>query len=327
MNGASTRTNAFHIAKVRLVARLELLVWAFLMLPTMGMFIFFLLPIPIYVLCLMLLALPMDLLLSMFRTRSRPIPAELIQSILDMNEFFQERGAKTVTARRFRYITSDHAAGAHVVGIFFPHVVISAGLLVALQKRDHSAYAIVAHELAHIAHFDRLVISIMALWVLNILSPFFASSVYHPVFKNGNDILMHIVNAIVTLFVISFFSRRREILADTSAALTMGIDRYKQLLAEASRSNQSDAGGFFHPGGYTRVMSLSGNPPSMLRFQKAAFSIYLFYFSVGGLNALIGGGYASTGLAISALCGVAVELSRATRGLAPQLFETGVSDS
>lgn len=281
------------VIKLRLISRFELVVWSGILIPYAGLLPFFMFvhpififAIPIYIIFLILAAIPIEFILNLFRVKSTALPE---WSRNDFDQLFAEmrsRGAISWNSDRVRYIENDLSCGAQVRGILRPTIIVSAGLLIAVKRRDLLAKAILAHELAHIAHFDRLTISNYALWVANLLSPFYLDGA-KPSSPLGGWEITWLWGSLASLALCGFFSRRRELAADASGVILAGNDVYSKLMSSAVGTHARNVGTFFHPSMSTRWKSAMANPVGPLSLNKYAICIYLSIVVI----CFIGGGF------------------------------------
>lgn len=145
----------------------------------------------------------------------------------------------------------DLAVGAFVHATFRAKIVASGGLLVQLMRGSPSAQAIVAHEYAHIRHFDRLYLMILLVYAANlILSPIYflqLAGYSESIYDIGEVIIWWLFNLATTTLIVSQISRRRELAADFAAALMVGGKAYLDFLDLATGRHAKRTAGFFHP--------------------------------------------------------------------------------
>ncbi|MCX6782731.1 MAG: M48 family metallopeptidase [Candidatus Levybacteria bacterium] len=139
------------------------------------------------------------------------------------------------------YIINDTAPNAFATGRDPQHAVmcITSGLLEKLNKSELEG--VIAHELSHIKNYDIRVMSIVVVLVglITLLTDFFMRSLWY---RNSDDnknsstifivigIALAIISPIIATLIQLAVSRKRELLADASAAL---LTRYPEGLASA----------------------------------------------------------------------------------------------
>lgn len=168
---------------------------------------------------------------------------------------------------RIRFVPSDHTMGAHVRGVFIPHVVISAGLLIGVLRKDPKAQAILCHEIAHIVHYDRLLpgfIGLVALETAGNLFKFLRNESWADIISS-DFLLIASWRLFVFILLVSSVSKYREYFAD-ARALAMVKDResYLVLLKVAAR-NERGSFHFFHPSLAKRISEACADFPVLRR--------------------------------------------------------------
>ena len=141
------------------------------------------------------------------------------------------------------YVINDRSPNAFATGRDAKHsiVVATTGILELLDRRELEG--VIAHELSHIRNYDMLVMTMVSVMVgsLVFITDIFTRSLW---FRRGDDredrgssrifIVIGIVLAILTPVIATLIqlaiSRKREFLADASAAY---LTRYPQGLAHA----------------------------------------------------------------------------------------------
>lgn len=280
--------------------RAESVLWFLLLLPIAGSFagmlplaffagqpgllgiglLFIIATPPVIAAGLYLFAIVFDSALNLFRSRVRPIPQIAVQ---DLNDFLAQlagTGLPRISPARVHYIPNDLTLGAHVRGVLFPRVVVSGGTLVSLMKRDHVAKAMFAHELAHIAHWDRLYVGLLAVAISNAAMPLFmlaAPSLFYRYWDpyyldrvfSHEAMMQHLFGIAFHCCIFSYFSKRREYAADYVAVRAVGEAAYMALLGKATRSH---SGGFFHPTIDERIEAVR----SGRKVEKPAWAVLAF---------------------------------------------------
>ena len=298
------------VGLLRRRSRVEVVIWAFLMIPSLGLMLVLIFPIPIVLLVMVMIGALLDTLANVFRIAVLPMPKS-IEGVMAqrISELQPYSDANKFSVDRLCYIPNDLSIGAHVRGVARPIIVVSAGLLVALRRRDRSAEAILLHEIAHVAHFDRLLVSLFAIWVINIFLSIFSG---YEVFGDAWPIFV-VLNVIITLVICLGFAKRREFSADASAAIVVGFDNYCSLLRSATGSHSSTSTGLFHPSLKGRLEALQAQPPDALKVSRGVLAL-LTFCAVGGL---LQGTSSGLGLMITSIAGIVNELLR--KGLAPRV--------
>jgi Zn-dependent protease with chaperone function len=191
-----------------------------------------------------------------FRPARHPLPPAILSHLEPLLTRFAQHGLR-LPASALRVVKNDLSLAAHVTGTFQPNVVVSGGLVVGLLRNDPRAQAILAHEIAHIAHYDRLLPSMIMVTLGNALLavPLALMPLGHGS-SQAPTLGAALLNLIVTPIILSIVSRRREYLADIHAAYALGSTRdyLRTLLAGRERG----AGDFFHPSMTDRVEALAG---------------------------------------------------------------------
>jgi heat shock protein HtpX len=169
------------------------------------------------------------------------------------------------------YIISDPAPNAFATGRNATHasVAVTEGLLQALDRTELEG--VIAHELSHIGNRDILLQSVVAIMVgfIAILADMFTRSLWFGGGQGRNDregngsnvlaivgIVFVILSPIIAALIQLAISRKREYLADASAAL---LTRYPDGLANALRKIASYKAPMRHPSTATAHMYIS-NP-------------------------------------------------------------------
>lgn len=140
------------------------------------------------------------------------------------------------------YVIDDTAPNAFATGRDPKHAIICATTGI-LQKLDRTELeGVIAHELSHIKNYDTRLLAVVAILVgmIAFLSDVFLRNLWWGGGRKSRDsgggifIVIGIILAILSPFIASLIhlavSRRREFLADTSAAL---LTRYPESLARA----------------------------------------------------------------------------------------------
>lgn len=216
------------------------------------------------------------IIVDRFRTyrsaKPETLGAELLAKLLKAVELagalIDER-----TLQGIRVVKNDLTMGAHVHGVLRPHVVISGGMLVGLLRKDTRAVAILAHETAHIQHFDQLLPGIIGLAAFEIASRAFKLFTENPgdgLNSGASAGFLFVVLAMMAMmvFVVSRMSIYREFYADAKGvALTGNVAAYTEVLRQIS-GRESKSGGFFHPSPTKRMEQLQKGYPLL---RKATF--------------------------------------------------------
>ncbi len=284
----STIGIATNVRKLRLIAWGDLTVWTFLMVPLLGILLWTVVAIPTIFLAMFALAIPAEIFFRFFSRAAIHLPAELEPIVAKCCDDVAQAGGIKLSTARFRYDPDDVNTGGQVVGMLFPRIVVSGALLVALKRNEARAFAVMAHEMAHVSHLDRLNYAYFTLWLINAVIPVVYHFVGMPVITTLEQALLWLANCIFTFFVCGLFMRERELLADASAALIVGPERYADVLREGQDS-PGNGGGYFHPSLRRRCEAVSMNPPEGLRIRKKALAIYLTFFLIGMYSAWVAG--------------------------------------
>ena len=177
------------------------------------------------------------------------------------------------TLRKIRVLKNDLSMGAHVHGVLRPHVVISGGMLVGILRQDVRALAILAHETAHLQHFDQLLPGIIGLSGFEILGRIY--KFVSQDLSDGLDVGAFTAFSLVAVgmmgmmvVAVSRISVYRELYADAKGiALTGNVAAYTEVLRQIS-GRESKSSGFFHPSPDTRLKQLQEGYPLL---RKATF--------------------------------------------------------
>lgn len=149
------------------------------------------------------------------------------------------------------YVIDDTAMNAFATGRDPSHAVVCAttGILAKLERRELEG--VIAHELSHIKNFDTRLMAVVAVLVGTVafLADMFMRSLWWGGRRNRDDdrgagqimlvvgIALAIITPIVATLIQLSVSRRREFLADASAA---DLTRYPEGLAKALEKLSSD---------------------------------------------------------------------------------------
>jgi Zn-dependent protease with chaperone function len=177
------------------------------------------------------------------------------------------------TLRKIRVLTNDLSMGAHVHGVLRPHVVISGGMLVGILRQDSRALAILAHEIAHLQHFDQFLPGIIGLSGFEIVGRIYkfvgqdlGEGLDGGAFAAFSLVALGMMGMMIV--AISRISIYREFYADAKGiALTGDIAAYTEVLRQIS-GRESKSSGFFHPSPDTRLKQLQEGYPLL---RKATF--------------------------------------------------------
>ena len=147
------------------------------------------------------------------------------------------------------YVIADTALNAFATGRDPQHAVIcfTTGILQTLDKRELEG--VIAHELSHIGNYDIRLMSIVSILVgtITLLADLFTRGMMYGGRGRKSEaggiivligIVLLILSPIIAVLIKASVSRKREFLADSSAALTT---RYPQGLANALKKLASDA--------------------------------------------------------------------------------------
>lgn len=149
------------------------------------------------------------------------------------------------------YVIDDTAMNAFATGRDPSHavVVVTTGIIAKLERRELEG--VIAHELSHIKNFDTRLMAVVAVLVGTIafLADMFMRNLWWGGRRNRDDdrglgqimLVVGIVLAVITPIIASLIqlavSRRREYLADASAA---NLTRYPEGLARALEKLSND---------------------------------------------------------------------------------------
>ncbi len=146
------------------------------------------------------------------------------------------------------YMIDDSAMNAFATGRNPEHSVIcfTRGIVEHLEKRELEG--VVAHELSHIQNYDVLVMTVVAVMVgtITLVADFFTRGLFfgrrdRRSSFGGSFVLIGIVliilSPLVAALIKALISRKREFLADSTAAL---LTRYPEGLADALRKLAHD---------------------------------------------------------------------------------------
>ncbi|MCA1375833.1 MULTISPECIES: M48 family metalloprotease [unclassified Bradyrhizobium] len=213
------------------------------------------------------LATVVSLMVNLFRARLSGVKADTIPRLqlwklsaaLASNHAIRQ----LLSVSSFRVNKTDLIMGAHVRGIFHPSIALSAGLLIGLIRKDQKAYSILAHELAHIKHFDLFLPGFVGLAIFEILGTAFQLSLLslsHPNDVTPPSVLLVVLYKVLILGgLVSLISRNREFYADATAlSVTRNVDEYVGLLAKASEHERSRLS-YFHPSLRRRIAEVQNN--------------------------------------------------------------------
>lgn len=183
------------------------------------------------------------------------------------------------TLARIRVLKNDLSIGAHVHGVIRAHVVISGGMLVGILRQDSRALAVLAHEVAHLQHFDQMLPGMVGLSGFEIAARTFNLMTQHPsegLSSTGATAFFVVAMGMMAMMVlvISRLSVYREFYADAKGvALTGNVAAYTEVLRQIS-GRESASGGFFHPSPTKRLDQLQQDYPLL---RKATF--WKFYWA------------------------------------------------
>lgn len=206
-------------------------------------------PLVIFVCVMAALA---DALLGAFRPATKDVPQVLSDRVTaSLVKQFGEPVREIACS--MRAIPGDLSLGAHVRGFFRPRLVVSGGMLMGLARGDRNAQAILAHELAHVQHHDRMLIAFVGMIVFEVVGRFIkfnvneVSNVDPDSLGVGSLIGLTLYQLTVFSVLLSCVSRYREYYADARAIqLTHDVDAYRSLLSSGAR-HKGLLGNFFHP--------------------------------------------------------------------------------
>lgn len=156
------------------------------------------------------------------------------------------------------YVMQESAANAFATGRDPKHAVVcvTSGILELLNKSELEG--VIAHEMSHVKNYDTRLMGIVAILVgfVAILADMFMRNLWWGGFKrddreNGNmdtiflviGIILAILSPVVATLIQLAISRKREYLADASAAL---LTRYPQGLANALEKIAKDSTPLVH---------------------------------------------------------------------------------
>lgn len=274
-----------HVLKLRLQARGELIIWICFMIPALGLLLITIFPIPLIFSLMIIFAIPAELFFRIPLLGTKKIPAEYNYELEKICKYFRKRGCINFSYKYFRYIPNDMNVNGRVIGIFFPKILISAGLLISLKRNESKSFSILAHEMAHISHLDRLNYAYLTRWFINTIIPLIYFLIGSPFITTIEDIVKWIANCTFTFFVCGYFMRERELLADTCAALLVGPKVYAEML-QFGQDSPNQHGGFFHPSLALRLQAINTNPPAGMYVRKKALLVYMIFFIIGIYSAL-----------------------------------------
>ncbi len=256
----------------------------------------------------------MDLLYGFFRNQGQRVPQELETRLDTVLAALSDKGCPRIDVSRIRVNSADLTMGAHVRGAFFPRIVISGGLLIGALRGNKVAYGIISHELFHISHVDRLYFLFPFLWALNIaftplLWPLTSRLLYSDSFEaqiNAPEAMgpLALIHIAVSLYVVSYISRRRELAADIGAAMVVGRQDYLQVLVPSTGKHNDASAGFFHPSLATRRAEITS--PTRVGRPNPVMMVWMFIvfvsqgLEVGGLERIVY--WCMGGLGIGAEC-------------------------
>ncbi|OGK68450.1 hypothetical protein A2313_03820 [Candidatus Roizmanbacteria bacterium RIFOXYB2_FULL_41_10] len=140
------------------------------------------------------------------------------------------------------YVINDLSPNAFATGRDYKHAVVVAttGLLQIMDRRELEG--VIAHELSHIKNYDMLLMTIVSVMVglVVYLTDFFMRSLWHRGSNRNNrqgsgiflliSIILSLLSPLVATLLQLAISRKREFLADASAAY---LTRYPEGLARA----------------------------------------------------------------------------------------------
>jgi Zn-dependent protease with chaperone function len=269
------------VARLAWVSRAEVVLWFLLLLPVVAAFagllplsilegqpdlfflglVFFIITPLIVILVLFAGGYLIDGLLGLFRIKAVILPVEFSQQFNTILDSMAESGLPRLDSSRIRLVQNDFSVSGHVRGVFSPDVVLSAGAAVGILRNDKSSMAVLAHELAHIGHWDRLFVGLFFMIFLNLISPLLiilTATHSHELFLAWEkfSMLSVLLGFFFQFFVFSYFSRRREYAADSSASSVIGVESYQIFLRGATTFGVGHSGGYFHPSIEDRVAAL-----------------------------------------------------------------------
>lgn len=213
--------------------------------------------------------------------KAEAIPLEYEVSILDVIRKTRGFPARRMPAR-LRWNPKDFSMGAHVKGFFFPTIVISGGLGVGLRSGNTRALAILAHEIAHIQHYDRLLPGFFGFAVFEI--------VMYPVLLLSSGIqegapLLSLTSIATLVFlykitglgaVLVLLYHSREYYADACASqISQSRDEYNSILSNLCKDTRG-AFSIFHPSLNKRINAVATDFPSLMtRWLWRGYFLYL----------------------------------------------------
>ena len=185
------------------------------------------------------------------------------------------------------FLIDDTAMNAFATGRDPEHAVIcfTTGIVEKLEKRELEG--VVAHEMSHIGNYDIRLMSIVSILVgtLTLISDLFLRGVFRGGRKKSSKssgqlqliifiigILLIILSPIISTLIKLAISRRREYLADSTAAL---ITRYPQGLANALRKLSLDTEILEAANGATAHLYISNpNRAGVLKFMSKLYDTH-----------------------------------------------------
>ena len=319
------------LSRLRTLSVLELLYLPLLMLPSASALAVMLLLAPIalvvvgacYVTAMLVGGSLVSAIFGLLRKSGQPLSLEwrkrVETAIADSGILYGHDIASRFRSARL----SDLTVGAFVHAALRAQIVASGGLLVQVLRRSPSSQAIVAHEYAHIRHFDRLYFMILLIYIANIIiSPILF------IYDAGNTeelsgiseiVIWWMFNIFATTVIVSQISKRRELGADFAAALIVGRQSYVEMLEIATGRHASHETGFFHPSVEQRkaaLITMRVRRPSGLLISAYCFLLvsYLLQAMVSGDETAIG-----ANLAQAFYCAIGLALEQFRRILPTQL--------
>lgn len=162
-----------------------------------------------------------------------------------------------IRAESILWCPQDLLMGAHVRGIIQPQIVVSGGLFLGILRKNPRAIGILAHEIAHIEHYDRLLPGLIGMMFFEIfLGPIYyywgAARVLDDSYLFETTLILFIYKFFVFGGLLCLMSRSREIYADASAAQYLTRDEYVTLL-KSMRGAEKYQYSFFHPSVSKRI--------------------------------------------------------------------------
>ena len=255
--------------RIAFLATAEILIFPLVMIPGLSTGIFvlpfidpwFILVAIGYLPLILLSGFVVDIALAQIRRRPKDVPDRSSGAIKHLLDELSRRGAPSFAVSRIKILPTDLTVGAYVRGAFRPAVVLSAGLLVNLLRNRPSAKAVLCHELGHVINNDKFYLSLLFAWVASIAVLFLPSP---------GDYYGHtgspwtLPSILITLWIVSRVSRRREHMADAVASTLCGSGVLASCLASVEAKDRS-RGGFFHPSLEERIQSVSSGSTARLR--------------------------------------------------------------